>query len=266
MERAPSLAGRRPVVRGDDRALRRQPRRWAGSTPPTIERRTRTTTTSKRRRRYDVFNAGGDERPVRAVPRRHRRRRRRGRRPGLQGGGRRPRRRARDREGATSTASRRRPSTSSSIRSRPRPQAGLVCADGTTVRIVGAGRRRRRPGRRRCSSRSLPIIDDARAANPDLTIHAISSTFINDDINELINDGLDDSLKLTIPLTFIILLFAFGAIVASVVPLVLAITSLAGRVRDPGHLQPGRRAGQPERHASSSSSSGSPSRSTTRCS
>src|SRR4029077_17141631 len=42
----------------------------------------------------------------------------------------------------------------------------------------------------------------------------------------LITDGLDASLRLTIPLTFIILLFAFGAIVASVVPLVLAITSL----------------------------------------
>ena len=72
----------------------------------------------------------------------------------------------------------------------------------------------------------LPILDGARAANPDLAIHAISSTFINDDINALISEGLDDSLRLTIPLTFIILLFAFGAIVASVVPLVLAITSL----------------------------------------
>ena len=71
-----------------------------------------------------------------------------------------------------------------------------------------------------------PILDAAQAANPNLTIHAISSTFINDDINELISTGLDDSLRLTIPLTFIILLFAFGAIVASVVPLVLAITSL----------------------------------------
>ena len=106
------------------------------------------------------------------------------------------------------------------------PEAGLVSPDGSTVRIVGriegdddAGRAaaragpadpRRRPGGQ---SRTSPI-------------HAISSTFINDDINALISEGLDDSLRLTIPLTFIILLFAFGAIVASVVPLVLAITSL----------------------------------------
>jgi RND superfamily putative drug exporter len=63
-------------------------------------------------------------------------------------------------------------------------------------------------------------------ASPGLAIHAISSTFINDDINALISNGLDSTLSLTIPLTFIILLFAFGAIVASVVPMVLAITSL----------------------------------------
>ena len=75
-------------------------------------------------------------------------------------------------------------------------------------------------------SRSARSWSDARAANPDLTIHVISFTFINDEITELISSDLDESLKLTIPLTFIILLFAFGAILASVVPLVLAITSL----------------------------------------
>ena len=104
-------------------------------------------------------------------------------------------------------------------------EAGLVSADGSTVRIVG-----------RVSGDStrvaplvapiLPILTDARTAHPGLVIHAIGSTFINDDINALISEGLDASLRLTIPLTFIILLVAFGAIVASVVPLVLAITSL----------------------------------------
>ena len=69
-----------------------------------------------------------------------------------------------------------------------------------------------------------PILDEVRSAHPDLAIHALSNTFINDDINELISSDLDDSLRLTIPLTFLILLFAFGAIVAAVVPLVLAIT------------------------------------------
>ncbi len=105
------------------------------------------------------------------------------------------------------------------------PEAGLVSPDGSTVRIVGriAGDDTRVVP---LSAPVLPILDGARAENPSLEIHAISSTFINDDINELISEGLDDSLRLTVPLTFIILLFAFGAIVASVVPLVLAITSL----------------------------------------
>ena len=103
--------------------------------------------------------------------------------------------------------------------------AGLVSADGSTVRIVGrinGGSDRVKP----LIAPVRPIIDAAEAANPTLRIHTISSTFINDDINGLINSGLDDSLRLTIPLTFIILLVAFGAIVASIVPLVLAITSL----------------------------------------
>ncbi|MEO8437152.1 MAG: MMPL family transporter [Chloroflexota bacterium] len=103
--------------------------------------------------------------------------------------------------------------------------AGLVSADGSTVRIVG----RVNGERDRVAPLLvpvLPILADARIAHPELVVHAIGSTFINDDINALISEGLDASLRLTIPLTFIILLFAFGAIVAAIVPLVLAITSL----------------------------------------
>ena len=102
---------------------------------------------------------------------------------------------------------------------------GLVSADASTVRIIG-----RVDGERPRTSvvlaPVLPMLAEQRAAHPALAIHAISSTFINDDITNLINDGLDQSLRLTIPLTFLILLVAFGAIVASVVPLVLAISSL----------------------------------------
>ena len=101
----------------------------------------------------------------------------------------------------------------------------LVSADRSAVRIIGMV-----PGERPAVAKLLvpirPIVDAARAANPGLRMHIVSSTFINDDINALISSGLDDSLRLTIPLTFIILLVAFGAIAASVIPLVLAITSL----------------------------------------
>jgi RND superfamily putative drug exporter len=104
-------------------------------------------------------------------------------------------------------------------------EAGLVSADGTTVQIVGNV-----PGERDQVAKLLKpipaIIADARAAMPDTTIHVVSNTFINQDINDLINHDLDSSLRITVPLTFLILLLAFGAIVASLIPLVLAATSL----------------------------------------
>ncbi len=105
------------------------------------------------------------------------------------------------------------------------PEAGLIAADGTTVRIAGrveGDSERTGP----LLEPVLHILDEAREAHPALAIHAISSTFINQDINELISSGLDSTLVLTMVLTFFILLVAFGAIVASIVPLVLAFTSL----------------------------------------
>jgi putative drug exporter of the RND superfamily len=104
-------------------------------------------------------------------------------------------------------------------------EAGLVSADGTTVQVVGNV-----PGERdRVALLLEPVpalVDDARAALPHAEIHVVSNTFINDDINDLINHDLDSSLRITVPLTFLILLLAFGAIVASLIPLVLAATSL----------------------------------------
>jgi putative drug exporter of the RND superfamily len=105
------------------------------------------------------------------------------------------------------------------------PEAGLVSADGTTVQVVG-----NIPGEDERVERLLEpvpgIVDAARAAMPATTIHVISNTLINRDIGNLINDDLDSSLRITVPLTFLILLLAFGAIVASLIPLVLAATSL----------------------------------------
>ncbi len=104
-------------------------------------------------------------------------------------------------------------------------EAGLISADGSTVQVVGNV-----PGERdRVALLLEPVpgmVADARAALPDAEIHVVSNTFINDDINELINHDLDSSLRITVPLTFLILLLAFGAIVASLIPLVLAATSL----------------------------------------
>ncbi len=105
-------------------------------------------------------------------------------------------------------------------------ESGVISPDGTTVQVVGNV-----PGERDVVRQKLQpvpgLVDATRAALPNARIHVISSTFINDDITGLINEELDGSLRLTIPVTFLILLIAFGAIVASVIPLLLAVTSLA---------------------------------------
>ena len=108
----------------------------------------------------------------------------------------------------------------------PEAQAGLISPDGSTLQVVG-----NIPGERPIVLQKLEpvpgIVDAARARLPDAEIHVISSTFINRDINDLITRDLDSSLRITVPITFAILLLAFGAIAASLIPLVLALTSLA---------------------------------------
>ena len=105
------------------------------------------------------------------------------------------------------------------------PEAGLVSADRSTVRIVA-----RVPGDGPViEERLAPVpamVTEIKSAHPDFRIHVLNNTLTNDEIQELINGGLDRSLLLTIPITFVILLIAFGALVAAVIPLVLAVTAL----------------------------------------
>ncbi len=104
-------------------------------------------------------------------------------------------------------------------------EAGLISADGTSVRIVGTVE-----GDAAALTPKLaavrPVLDAARAANAGYSIHALSTTLMTEDLNKIILADLDGSLKLTLPLTFLILLVAFGAVVAAGVPLVLALSSL----------------------------------------
>ena len=104
------------------------------------------------------------------------------------------------------------------------PQAGLVSPDGTTVRIVGTI-----DGDQKLVDRHLVPVRPAIAAlesnSAGFTVHSVSDTLTNEDITNLINSSLDRTFA-TIGLTFIILLMTFGAFVAAIVPLVLAVTSL----------------------------------------
>jgi RND superfamily putative drug exporter len=105
------------------------------------------------------------------------------------------------------------------------PQAGLVSPDGSTVRIVA-----RVPGDGAAlGNRMAPvpaIIDELQVAHPDVRILPLNNVLANREIMHLVNGGLDSSLRLTIPLTFLILLIAFGTVIAAAVPLVLALTAL----------------------------------------
>jgi uncharacterized membrane protein YdfJ with MMPL/SSD domain len=106
------------------------------------------------------------------------------------------------------------------------PESGVISPDASTVQVVGniAGER---PIVEQKLAPIPAVVDAARARMPNAQVHIVSSTFINRDINDLISSELDESLKVTIPITFVILLLAFGAIVAAGIPLVLAATSLA---------------------------------------
>jgi uncharacterized membrane protein YdfJ with MMPL/SSD domain len=105
------------------------------------------------------------------------------------------------------------------------PETALVSPDRTTVRISAEI-----PGEQPAVDQRLvhvrSLIDEIRVGKPDLRIHSLDGRMANQDIQELVNGGLDASLRLTIPLTFLILLIAFGAAVAAFVPLVLAVTAL----------------------------------------
>ena len=107
------------------------------------------------------------------------------------------------------------------------PEAGLISPDRTAVRIAAVV-----PGEGADVDARLAqmgaFLEASRAAHPGIRLHSLDGSLANEQIQELVNGGLDSSLRLTIPLTFLILLVAFGAVVAAIVPLVLAVTALLG--------------------------------------
>ncbi len=105
------------------------------------------------------------------------------------------------------------------------PNSGLISPDRGSVRIIATIQ-----GvliqREKALAAIKPVTNDLKAQNKGYQILVLNNTILNDEISEIVNTDLDGSLKITIPLTFIILLIAFGAVAASVVPLILAATAL----------------------------------------
>ncbi len=105
------------------------------------------------------------------------------------------------------------------------PTAGLVSPDlaGVIVSAKMAGSTAQRETRSQAVAASVGALQ---AAHPGFGIHAVSNTLTNDQIGDVVTADLDGSLRISLPATFIILVIAFGAVVAAFVPLVLAITAL----------------------------------------
>lgn len=105
------------------------------------------------------------------------------------------------------------------------PQSGLYAPDGKAVMVTGVipGSETERQARTAAIS---PVLGQIQTEYAAYDIHAIASTLTNDQINSVISGDLDGSLRLSLPATFLILVIAFGALVASVIPLLLAVTAL----------------------------------------
>jgi len=107
--------------------------------------------------------------------------------------------------------------------------AGFVAPDGTGVRMTAHV-----SGSSDVVAPQMTAVRQAlakiAARYPAYAIHTVSNTLINQDINQVVNGDLEGSLKITIPATFLILLLAFGAVAAAIVPLVLAITALLAAI------------------------------------
>ena len=87
----------------------------------------------------------------------------------------------------------------------------------------------------------LAAVDDAKAANPALTIGEFGEASAQKDIMDRVGQDLGRAGLLSIPVTLVILLVAFGALVAAGIPLLLALSAVAatmGLLAVPSHIWP----------------------------
>lgn len=70
------------------------------------------------------------------------------------------------------------------------------------------------------------ILAEWQSAHPEFVLHYLSNATGDLEMFEVINRDLDRSLVWSVPISFLILLWAFGSVVAALIPLVLAMFSL----------------------------------------
>jgi uncharacterized membrane protein YdfJ with MMPL/SSD domain len=77
---------------------------------------------------------------------------------------------------------------------------------------------------------ALQAVSDAQAANPGFTFGETGDASVNKQLNDSINDDFKQALFTSLPITLVILLIAFGALVAAAVPLLLALTAVLATI------------------------------------
>src|SRR5829696_1543170 len=77
---------------------------------------------------------------------------------------------------------------------------------------------------------ALEAVSGAQAANPGFTLGESGDASVNKQLNDSISDDFNQALFTSLPITLLILLIAFGAVVAAAVPLVLALTAVLATI------------------------------------
>ena len=77
---------------------------------------------------------------------------------------------------------------------------------------------------------ALAAVSAAQTANPGFTFGETGDASVNKQLNEAISDDFKQALFTSLPITLLILLIAFGALVAAGVPLLLALTAVLATI------------------------------------
>jgi uncharacterized membrane protein YdfJ with MMPL/SSD domain len=109
----------------------------------------------------------------------------------------------------------------------PSEGARVLSADGTTA-IISANVSGNDTEQTAKTAAIEALARDLKKAYPNLTIYPLSNRIINDQFGVYVDDSLGGLLVPTLIITFLILLIAFRTLVAPVVPIVLALTAIAG--------------------------------------
>ena len=107
--------------------------------------------------------------------------------------------------------------------------AGQVSADGHSalIRFEIAGDDTQAQDR---VGAALDATSAAQAANPDFAVEEVGDASVAKQLNDSISSDFKQAFVTSLPITLIILLIAFGALVAAAVPLILALTAVLATI------------------------------------